>query len=70
MPSTASPGLSGVYAGEKPSFRSDEHAAYVQRTIPDVRSEVVPDAGHTSNMENPDGFNREVASFLSAVVER
>lgn len=45
------------------------HAAHVERVVPDVRSAVVPDAGHTSNVENPDAFSRAVSGFLSAVLE-
>jgi 3-oxoadipate enol-lactonase len=37
------------------------------RPIPDARFEVVPDAGHVANVDNPDGFNRLLAEFLPPV---
>lgn len=58
-----------VLNGEYESRSVFAHAAHMERTIPDVRSAVIPDAGHTSNMENPNGFNREVVDFLSDVLE-
>jgi pimeloyl-ACP methyl ester carboxylesterase len=32
-----------------------------------VRTAVVPDAGHTSNMENADAFTTELRAFLDEV---
>lgn len=32
--------------------------------LPDARLEVVPNAGHTVILDNPDGFNRVVGAFL------
>ncbi|WP_254533498.1 alpha/beta fold hydrolase [Natrinema gelatinilyticum] len=46
-----------VFNGEYESRSVFTHMAYMERTIPDVRTAVVPDAGHTSNMENPAAFN-------------
>lgn len=57
-----------VLNGEYESRSVFKHISYMERTIPDVRSSVIPTAGHTSNMENPDAFNREVLNFLSEVV--
>lgn len=55
--------------GEYESHSVFTHTAYVERTIPDVRTAVIPDAGHTSNMEAPEAFNRELLGFLSSVAE-
>ncbi|WP_129114713.1 alpha/beta fold hydrolase [Halegenticoccus tardaugens] len=59
-----------VLNGEHESRAVFRHAAYVERTIPDVRSAVVSDAGHVANLENPEAFNREVSSFLSDALDR
>jgi len=32
--------------------------------IPHARFELVPDAGHVANVDNPDAFNRLLAAFL------
>jgi pimeloyl-ACP methyl ester carboxylesterase len=39
-------------------------ADYMQRHIPNARKVVIDDAGHASNMENPDSFNAVVRAFL------
>lgn len=36
----------------------------IQATIPGAVLAVVPDAGHLSNVDNPDGFNRALHGFL------
>ena len=36
--------------------------------IPDCRMVVIPDAGHLSNLEQPEAFNRAVAEFLDRIV--
>lgn len=41
------------------------HAATLERLVPDVETRIVPDAGHTSNMENPAAFNAALVGFLS-----
>jgi 3-oxoadipate enol-lactonase len=35
--------------------------------IPDARMQVIEEAGHLSNLERPDDFNRVVEAFLSEV---
>lgn len=54
-----------ILNGEHESRSVFTHAAYMKRTIPNARSAIVTGAGHTSNLENPTGFNREVSDFLS-----
>jgi pimeloyl-ACP methyl ester carboxylesterase len=44
-----------------------EHAAYAERTIPDARSVVIPDAGHVANLENPAAFTAALRAFLGSV---
>ena len=58
-----------VLNGEFESQSVFTHTTHMERAIPDIRTAVLPDAGHTSNMENPDAFNRELLDFLSTVAE-
>jgi pimeloyl-ACP methyl ester carboxylesterase len=44
-----------------------EPALLMKRAIPTAGLVVVPRAGHTLNLEEPDAFNRAVFEFLSAV---
>lgn len=55
-----------VLNGEFESRSVFEHAAHVERTVPDARSAVIPDAGHTANMESPAAFTRELRGFLDS----
>jgi pimeloyl-ACP methyl ester carboxylesterase len=44
--------------------RSPIHIAEQLHTaIPNARLEIIPEAGHVSNMEQPDSFNARVRSF-------
>lgn len=56
-----------VLRGEFEDASMVEHAAYLERTIADARGAVVPDAGHTANMENPEAFTRELEAFFETV---
>jgi pimeloyl-ACP methyl ester carboxylesterase len=40
---------------------------YLKRTIPAAALVVLPNSGHTINIEEPDRFNAEVAAFLAQV---
>ena len=53
-----------VLNGEFESDSVFRHAGTLERHIPEVETYVIPDAGHTSNMENPEGFNTAIAEFL------
>ena len=33
--------------------------------LPDARFEIVPDAGHVANLDNPQAFNRLLREFLA-----
>ena len=39
---------------------------YMAKKIPGARLEVIPDAGHSSNLDQPDAFNRVLADFLKS----
>lgn len=41
---------------------------YMESKIPNAKKVVIPDAGHASNIDQPDAFNQAVLSFLEAVV--
>jgi len=43
-----------------------EPALLMKRTIPTAGLVVMPNAGHTINLEEPDAFNRHLADFLRA----
>jgi pimeloyl-ACP methyl ester carboxylesterase len=44
-----------------------EPAIFMKRRIPTAGLVVIPKAGHTINLEEPDAFNRAVLDFLTAV---
>jgi pimeloyl-ACP methyl ester carboxylesterase len=44
-----------------------EPALFMKRKIPSSGLAVLPKSGHTINLEEPDGFNRLVLDFLTAV---
>ena len=54
-----------VLNGEYESKAVFRHTEELQRRVPKVEAAIVPGAGHTSNMENPESFNRLVSEFLS-----
>jgi pimeloyl-ACP methyl ester carboxylesterase len=43
-----------------------ERTEFLQEQIAGSKRSVIPRAGHTSNMENPEAFNRAVVEFLEA----
>ncbi len=44
--------------------------AFMGRTIPNAAHHVLPGAGHLTNLEGPEAFNRLVAEFLDAHVAK
>lgn len=44
-----------------------EPGLYMKRKIPTAGLVVIPKAGHTINLEEPDAFNRAILDFLTAV---
>jgi len=49
--------------------RRFEHTAHLQRSLADVRTGVIPEAGHTSNMEHPEAFTAELQAFLDETTD-
>ena len=53
-----------VLVGERDApFRGA--ADYMARKIPNAERVVLPDAGHTANLDNPEAFNAAVSAFLA-----
>jgi 3-oxoadipate enol-lactonase len=53
-----------VLVGDKDTLTPRSDAEALAKGIPGARLVVVPDAGHLSNYENPESFNRSVMDFL------
>ena len=62
LPSIDVPVLVVVGAGDKAFLRA---ADYVTAKVPKAEHVVIPDAGHTCNLDQPELFNARVAEFLS-----
>ena len=39
----------------------------MQSKIPGARLEMIPDAGHAANMDQPEAFNRVLLEFLGSL---
>jgi len=61
LPSIGVPVLVLVGARDEPFLAA---ASYLAAKIPDAVQVVVPDAGHVSNLDQPDQFNQSVLAFL------
>lgn len=58
-----------VLTGDGPdSFNHDAAETLVEK-IPNAHRETLPDAGHAGNIDNPDGFNDALESFLAEHIE-
>jgi 3-oxoadipate enol-lactonase len=55
-----------VVVGEHDTLTPADAARALAARLPDARLEVVPDAGHVSNLENPGAFNRVLSDFLAS----
>jgi non-heme chloroperoxidase len=53
-----------IINGEFESKAVFYHAKKMMQLIPDTKSLVIPNAGHTSNMENPQAFNKAMENFI------
>ena len=53
-----------VIGGEDDTISSPEVMGEMAEKIPGSRHVTLPDAGHLSNLEDPDGFNGAVGAFL------
>ncbi len=58
-----------VLNGEYESKTVFRHTQEMLRLIPNSEAQVIPGAGHTSNMENPAAFNEIIDAFLSNILE-
>lgn len=65
LPRIAAPTL--VIHGEHDALMGRENSELLTREIPDARLVVLPQAGHFSNIECPEDFNRELVRFLDAL---
>jgi len=54
-----------VLNGQHESKAVYRHTDEMIKLIPNALARIIPDAGHTSNMENPAAFNSEIDHFLS-----
>jgi 3-oxoadipate enol-lactonase len=57
-----------VIVGAEDAATTPEHAQELASTIPDATLVILPGAGHMSNWEDTEGFNRAVRTFLDQVV--
>lgn len=65
LPTIAVPTL--VIVGESDALVPLDVAEAMAKAIPNARLEVVPGAGHVTNLENAEVFNRVFADFLSTL---
>jgi pimeloyl-ACP methyl ester carboxylesterase len=65
LPSIAVPTL--VVVGEGDAIAPVDVAEAMAKAIPGAQFEVVPDAGHVANLENPEVFNRAFSEFLTTL---
>jgi 3-oxoadipate enol-lactonase len=54
-----------VIVGREDSIRPVADAEFMDRGISDSRLEIIEDAAHMTNMEQPEGFNRALLGFLN-----
>lgn len=65
LDSVAVPTLIIVGANDTPFLAGTD---YMANKIPNARKVVIPDAGHSSNIDQPQAFNQAVLEFLDSVV--
>ncbi|MBK9637499.1 MAG: alpha/beta hydrolase [Bacteroidetes bacterium] len=58
-----------IICGEKDNVTPVEQAQFLHDTIPNSQLKIIDNAGHMSNLEQPDEFNRLVLDFLSSVMK-
>jgi pimeloyl-ACP methyl ester carboxylesterase len=56
-----------IINGEFESKAVFNHANKLKQLIPNAKSGIIPNAGHTSNLENPQEFNKNLEEFLKEV---
>jgi pimeloyl-ACP methyl ester carboxylesterase len=55
-----------IMVGEKDEPYHDA-SRYMQSKIPGAKLEIIPDAGHAANMDQPEAFNRVLLDFLGSL---
>jgi len=56
-----------IVAGREDGVRKPEDAEFIHQQIKNARLEVLDDAGHLMNMEQPAEFNEKLAEFLKLI---
>jgi pimeloyl-ACP methyl ester carboxylesterase len=56
-----------VIVGEEDELTPVEESRKIADAIPGARLEIVPMAGHLSNLEQPERFNAALGEFLSSL---
>jgi pimeloyl-ACP methyl ester carboxylesterase len=64
LPTITVPTLVLVGANDQPFLAA---ADYMAQRIPNARKVVLDDAGHASNIHQPEAFNRAVLDFLASI---
>lgn len=59
-----------ILVGEKDQITPPDAARAMHQGIRASRMEILPEAGHMSNLENPEAFNRHLFDFLRSVPKR
>lgn len=57
-----------VLVGDQDLITPPELSSELVDLIPEARMEVIPGAGHISNLERPDAFNRAVEDFIAVAI--
>jgi pimeloyl-ACP methyl ester carboxylesterase len=53
-----------IITGRQDSIRPVADAEFMHQHLSDSRLEIIEDAAHMTNMEQPDSFNHALSSFL------
>ena len=56
-----------IICGRKDEVTPLEQSEFLHAAIKESTFHIIDDAGHVSNIEQPDEFNKEVSKFLLAV---
>jgi pimeloyl-ACP methyl ester carboxylesterase len=58
-----------VIVGKDDKLTPPEYSKFIYGKIRNAHLAVIPDAGHFSNLENPDEFNRVITKFITEVTQ-
>ena len=56
-----------IFAGREDAIRKTEDADFIHRGVKNSHLEIIDDAGHLMNMEQPEIFNRALLNFLGLI---